>query len=746
MAPSLSSSPRMLTALGLLVLLAVAPAALAFSGADYADLMGKSLLFYEAQRSGHLPASNRIPWRQDSALTDGADVGLDLTGGYYDAGDNVKFGFPHAYTITVLSWGVYEHRDSYTAANQLDNVLDAIKWGADFMVKCHPQPNVFYGQVGDGNTDHACWMRPETMTTNRPSFAITAAKPGSDLAGEAAAALAAASIVLRAREGDAYADMLLTHARQLHAFADTYRGKYSDSITNAAQRLECHHLNAKQAETALMTAGFYNSWSGYGDELLWGAIWLHLATGEVGYKNYVLTNWVALGGDRYAIEFSWDDKTAANQVLMARIMDGGDQYVPAATYFACEWLPNGRIPYTPNGMAYDSQWGTFRYTMNAAFVAVVHADWLQSKGMQLQCQANAQSTAGPRSPASVVAWARGQVDYMLGANPLKRSFVVGWGSNPPLRPHHRGASIPDDGKFYDCGMGYGLWYQNPNPNPNALTGAIVGGPTIQEMYADARDNYVSNEVAIDYNAAYTGLLARLADGAASSTPSPSPTPPKAISSPPPKAVSSPPPPTATTAQSPPPPPPKMVKSPPPPVVKSSPPPPKAVSSPPPPTVVNNRSPPPPGTTTYVTACPAGLRPVDVCDFSVGTDAFVVPKIQLGDGSIDMAYGSDIHYTGNTGAAATPIGSVNTMAKWHFVNQKKAQWSGTPMYQFKTSGMRVATQTFQKVNPVSEYRRKCVVVHFATVQLAGLNLSSGDTESCATCTYPQSRRCVLFATY
>ena len=66
---------------------------------DYAEVIDKSLLFYEAQRSGPLPADNRVPWRGDSALDDA------VTGGYYDAGDLVKFGFPMAATITVLSWG-----------------------------------------------------------------------------------------------------------------------------------------------------------------------------------------------------------------------------------------------------------------------------------------------------------------------------------------------------------------------------------------------------------------------------------------------------------------------------------------------------------------------------------------------------------------------------------------------------------------------------------------------------------------
>mgnify|MGYP003308982899 CR=1 FL=1 len=69
---------------------------IAFSEAksqDYARHLELSLLFYECQRAGPLPKENRIYWRHDSMLDAGEDVGLDLTGGYYDAGDNVKFNF-----------------------------------------------------------------------------------------------------------------------------------------------------------------------------------------------------------------------------------------------------------------------------------------------------------------------------------------------------------------------------------------------------------------------------------------------------------------------------------------------------------------------------------------------------------------------------------------------------------------------------------------------------------------------------
>lgn len=54
---------------------------------QYSNLLGNALWFYEAQRTGRLPDSNRVEWRNDSVLEDGSDLGIDLTRGYFDAGD-----------------------------------------------------------------------------------------------------------------------------------------------------------------------------------------------------------------------------------------------------------------------------------------------------------------------------------------------------------------------------------------------------------------------------------------------------------------------------------------------------------------------------------------------------------------------------------------------------------------------------------------------------------------------------------
>lgn len=72
---------------------------------------------------------------------------VDLVGGYYDAGDNVKFGLPMAFTITLLSWGVIEYGDLIAGAGQYAHALEAIKWGTDYFIKAHTHPHVLWAQV-----------------------------------------------------------------------------------------------------------------------------------------------------------------------------------------------------------------------------------------------------------------------------------------------------------------------------------------------------------------------------------------------------------------------------------------------------------------------------------------------------------------------------------------------------------------------------------------------------------------------
>ena len=131
---------------------------------------------------------------------------------------------------TVLNWGIVDFREGYRSANQLNYAYDAVRWALDWLIKAHPSPYEFYGQVADADIDHAWWGRPEDWDQGpRQSWKITRDNPGSELAAEGAAAFASGYLAFK-DDDFYYAETLLRHARDLYRFADEFRGNYTDAI------------------------------------------------------------------------------------------------------------------------------------------------------------------------------------------------------------------------------------------------------------------------------------------------------------------------------------------------------------------------------------------------------------------------------------------------------------------------------------------------------------------------------------
>lgn len=68
-------------------------------------------------------------------------------GGYYDAGDNVKFEWPMAFTVSLLSWSGVEYEKEVSSVKQLDYLRSAIRWGADFILQAHTSPTTLFTQA-----------------------------------------------------------------------------------------------------------------------------------------------------------------------------------------------------------------------------------------------------------------------------------------------------------------------------------------------------------------------------------------------------------------------------------------------------------------------------------------------------------------------------------------------------------------------------------------------------------------------
>jgi hypothetical protein len=95
---------------------------------------------------------------------------------------------------------------------------------------------------------------------------------------------------------------------------------------------------------------------------------------------------------------------------------------------------------------------------------------------------------------------------VLGDNPMKLSYLVGYGSRYPERVHHRGASIPAD---VDTGCDGHEWLKTSKPNPNVAAGALVGGPSKNDSFVDGRENVKQNEATTYNSALVVGLLSAL---------------------------------------------------------------------------------------------------------------------------------------------------------------------------------------------------------------------------------------------
>ncbi|OIV96433.1 hypothetical protein TanjilG_09860 [Lupinus angustifolius] len=390
---------------------------------NYKDALTKSIIFLEAQRSGKLPSNNRVPWRGDSALDDGKLANVDLSGGYYDAGDNVKFGLPMAFTVTTLSWAALFYKQELQATKELGHVQDAIKWGTDYFLKCSKHKKL-YVEVGDPHEDHKCWVRPEKMKTKRTVLMIDNNTPGTEIAAETAAAMAAASIVFRPIDRK-YARRLLNRAKLLFQFAKSHKGTYDG---------ECP---------------FYCSYSGYNDELMWAATWLYYATLKPMYMKYIQEDVISAS----VAEFSWDLKYAGAQILLTQLHFQGhkdlEEFKIHGDSFICSVLPDS--PYN-------------------------------------------------------------QIKLSSGKNPEGRSYMVGFGKNPPKQAHHRGASVPKASKdeVVSCAMSFTKWLNVDSPNPNELTGAIMGGPDKNDKFVDKRTASSYTEPCTYVNSLAVGPLAKLA--------------------------------------------------------------------------------------------------------------------------------------------------------------------------------------------------------------------------------------------
>lgn len=563
------------------------PLAAAESSFNYAEALQKSLYFYEAQQSGQLSPNNRVEWRGPACITDGQDIGRDLSGGWFDAGDHWTANLTMSFAAMTLAWSAIEHPDGWLKTGQMDELLENLIYVNRYFLKCVLNPEckdpateleVAIGCGGREGVDepnvHAMWAPAEVahLMTKRPTFRLNQRVPGGDIPGAMAAAMAASSMVIRDHAGvikgkkgyndfdaEAFADLLLDRAEKLVLFARANWGPVvSDKMPKPEQdaiykyRREALRADGKVVEIGYRADPF--------DKVFTAATFLqraHLAKNpQFGAK------WFDFASDIYEKEYKaennhdwWKDFGAGNfgkigAYNMMRLAPSDERFHAELQLYCCSMCD---YKTTPGGLRlrewFAHEYGSLRHANNAAAIALYYSEHVE-KAPQLKGNAwwkHGKSNAQLKEQYAPLA--KQAVDYALGANPYKRSYLVGFGREPFNNVHHRGAygawagfehfikgkaddrntsrhilygalvAGPDHNDVFLCGKEHLRWlpvpgttdhdffYQFPNRTEPVLKKDYKWTPDDQP-YQDVMDSQF-NEVALDYNAGFTANLAWL---------------------------------------------------------------------------------------------------------------------------------------------------------------------------------------------------------------------------------------------
>ena len=493
---------------------------------------------------------------------------LDLTGGWHDAGDHVKFGLPGSYSASTVGWGYYEFRQDYIDLGLQKHVEDELRWINDYFMKAtflddKGEVVGYCYQVGEGNNDHNYWCAPElqvdgtvvassSCAVKRPAYFATKEMPAPDQCAGASASLAINYLNFKDTDPE-YAAESLKYAKALYEFAvATHEEVWTPGTTPSSSVLG-------------YDGGFYHSSYDY-DELAWAAVWLYYAsvaedetqkqaaydkyiediisvdesitlsgdggydaqaqTGQqpshpyTGYMKRIITDtgnswqniwvhcWDTVWGGvfaklapitntardwyifRYNLEY-WSGCSATEdcskwgyEPLHSHKDFGPNDYLwnTPMTAEEVEALPDKDagdfIKKSPYGWAVVSGYGSARYNTAAGLCACVYA-----------------KTTGDDV---FLPWAKRQMEYILGDNPMGYAYEVGYEYSYASNPHHRSSH---------CSAKQAM--DDPVNQVHTLWGALVGGPDLDDYHEDITKEYIYNEVTDDYNAAFCGDLAGL---------------------------------------------------------------------------------------------------------------------------------------------------------------------------------------------------------------------------------------------
>lgn len=409
-------------------------------------------LFFKVQRCG---PTNPI-LHQPCHLSDVANVigysdssAADVTGGWHDAGDYIKFFSTAAYTTYLLLFS-YEFDQSKFGydlnENDVPDILEEARVGIDWLLRCRFTYDFFITQVQDVSDHSVGWRLPEsdTLRYDRPGFTGI----GKNQIGMFTAVMSLASRIWREK---------------------FYDVEFSDKLIKSA--IEVYNLKDLVPDIDTMQSGFYQDLDHWG-KLSLGAIELFITTNEQNYFNDALSFADSAKSDFW---WSWGNINSLAHFKIAK-------YEPAYELYIKNNLDNSRVISDQSSFRESSEytWGTTNSFLGTALQSILYKELTDKTDYD-----------------SLMIFQR---DYILGRNPWGISFIYNIGTKFSSRLHSQVG-------FFNNGYLPGALSSGPAPisilekyeiSRTDLSTEYFNTDSIK--YFDDYNDYLTNEPTIGSNA------------------------------------------------------------------------------------------------------------------------------------------------------------------------------------------------------------------------------------------------------
>jgi len=422
--------------------------------------------------AGH--ARSAVLWGDTSGAT------LDVTGGWYDAGDFGRFLPTAAFAVNQLLYGFSANPDFFAdgslnipeSGNELPDLLDEIRWELDWLLKM---------QRADGAVYH------KVTTRSFPTYGTLPAEDDEQLyvfdissadTAYFAAVTAQASLIYRPYDA-AYADQLLAAATR----AGTWLLDHPEQVPPGGFQ------NPPVSEYPMQ--GGYDFVGVEDLPRMWATAELFKATGDPAYEQAFRRHFAGAPQNQHTMSWANSYPMALYAYLTAPNADANTRAAveavfraQAARIFAVVEGSGYNVALTDGEPGFEFEWGSNQ-------VALAHGLYLMLAN-ELYPDVRYEHAA------------LGQIHYLFGVNPLAKAYITGLGANPVLEPHHNVS-------FNRRQATPGIITEGANSQNTGSDAVLQGlwdiGVPPMMRYADDWDSWATNEPTIDANATFVALLA-----------------------------------------------------------------------------------------------------------------------------------------------------------------------------------------------------------------------------------------------